>query len=70
MCYVYEEAKNFEEVMLLPELEKKQLEQAMKEELKSMDEHGVFTETKLPPQHNGSIKEKYKTMVITGTKQD
>ena len=37
--------------MALPDLERRKWQNAMEEEMRSMEEHKVFTETKLPTEH-------------------
>ena len=54
VCHTFHEPKNYEDVLLLAEAEKLKWQQAMKVELQSMDDHGVFTKTTLPPEHKAT----------------
>ncbi|XP_078241937.1 uncharacterized protein LOC144586859 [Pogona vitticeps] len=51
VCNVYIEPRNYKDVLKLPDYEKNKWLEAMEEEMKSMEEHQVFTETKLPAEH-------------------
>ena len=51
VCHVYQEPRNYEEVMALPDVEKRKWQDAMEEEMRYMEKYKVFIENKLHTEH-------------------